>query len=237
MAIKSKAHEKLSFDNIERVIQQLEQDNPITKKEACGMLNIRYNTTRLQRIIDDHLDLKSFRETRKAQNKGKMATQDEIRSVVKMYLDGDNISEIANSLYRSPAFVKNIVERVGIPQKLADSDYEGKRNAMLPEQCVALEFDYNEKVWYPKRNRFAIIKDEITQKYQSERRGYACYGNITQCVNYEDRWGGKCYKVYILDPCDTSQTLFPWLDGEKTGYWGTALAYELGSLKHLQKYL
>ena len=237
MAIKSKAHEKLSFDNIERVIQQLEQDNPITKKEACGMLNIRYNTTRLQRIIDDHLDLKSFRETRKAQNKGKMATQDEIRSVVKMYLDGDNISEIANSLYRSPAFVKNIVERVGIPQKLADSDYEGKRKAMLPEQCVSLEFDYNEKVWYPKRNRFAIIKDEITQKYQSERRGYACYGNITQCVNYEDRWGGKCYKVYILDPCDTSQTLFPWLDGEKTGYWGTALAYELGSLKHLQKYL
>ena len=54
MAIKSKAHEKLSFDNIERVIQQLEQDNPITKKEACGMLNIRYNTTRLQRIIEDH---------------------------------------------------------------------------------------------------------------------------------------------------------------------------------------
>ena len=237
MAIKSKAHEKLSYDNIERVIQQLEQDNPITKKEACGMLNIRYNTTRLQRIIDDHLDLKSFRETRKAQNKGKMATQDEIRSVVKMYLDGDNISEIANSLYRSPAFVKNIVERVGIPQKLADSDYEGKRKAMLPEQCVSLEFDYNEKVWYPKRNRFAIIKDEITQKYQSERPGYACYGNITQCVNYEDRWGGKCYKVYILDPCDTSQTLFPWLDGEKTGYWGTALAYELGSLRHLQKYL
>ena len=237
MAIKSKAHEKLSFDNIERVIQQLEQDNPITKKEACGMLNIRYNTTRLQRIIDDHLDLKSFRETRKAQNKGKMATQDEIRSVVKMYLDGDNISEIANSLYRSPAFVKNIVERVGVPQKLADSDYEGKRKAMLPEQCVAEEFEYNEKVWYPKKNRFAIIKDEITQKYQSERRGYACYGNITQCVNYEDRWGGKCYKVYILDPCDTSQTLFPWLDGEKTGYWGTALAYELGSLRHLQKYL
>ena len=92
MAIKSKAHEKLSFDNIERVIQQLEQDNPITKKEACGMLNIRYNTTRLQRIIEDHQELKQFRETRKAQNKGKMATQDEIRSVVKLYLDGDNIS-------------------------------------------------------------------------------------------------------------------------------------------------
>ena len=237
MAIKSKAHEKLSFDNIERVIQQLEEDNPITKKEACDMLNIRYNTTRLQRIIEDHQDLKQFRETRKAQNKGKMATQDEIRSVVKMYLDGDNFSSIANSLYRSPAFVKNIVERVGIPQKLADSDYEGMKKAMLPEQCVALEFEYNEKVWYPKKNRFALIKDEITQKYQSERRGYACYGNITQCVNYEDKWGSKCYKIFILEPCDTSQTLFPWVDGEKTGYWGSALTHDLGSLRHLQEYL
>ena len=190
-----------------------------------------------RRIIEDHQDLKAFRETRKAQNKGKMATQDEIRSVVKLYLDGDNISTIANSLYRSPAFVKIIVERVGIPQKLADSDYEGMKKSMLPEQCVSSEFEYNEKVWYPKKNRFALVKDEITQKYQSERRGYQCYGNITQCVNYEDKWVSKCYKVYILDPCDTSQTLFPWVDGEKTGFWGTALAHDLGSLKHLQKYL
>ena len=235
--IRSKSGEKLSFDNIERVIQQLEQDNPITKKEACGILNIRYNTTRLQKIIDDHLDTKAFRETRKSQNKGKAATEDEIRSVVKMYIDGFNISGIADSIYRSPAFVKNIVERVGIPQKLAESDYDGMRNAMLPEQCVAEEFDYNEKVWYPRQNKFAIIKDEISQKYQSERRGYACYGNIVECVNYEDTHGAKCYKVFILEPCDTSQTLFPWLDGEKTGYWGSALAYEIGSLKHLQKYL
>lgn len=235
--IRSKSGEKLSFDNIERVIQQLEQDNPINKKEACGILNIRYNTTRLQKIIDDHLDTKAFRETRKSQNKGKAATEDEIRSVVKMYIDGFNISGIADSIYRSPAFVKNIVERVGIPQKLAESDYEGMRKAMLPEQCVAEEFDYNEKVWYPRQNKFAIIKDEISQKYQSERRGYACYGNIVECVNYEDKYGAKCYKVFVLEPCDTSQTLFPWLDGEKTGYWGTALAYEIGSLKHLQKYL
>ena len=235
--IRSKSGEKLSFDNIERVIQQLEQDNPITKKEACGILNIRYNTTRLQKIIDDHLDTKAFRETRKSQNKGKAATEDEIRSVVKMYIDGFNISGIADNIYRSPAFVKNIVERVGIPQKLAESDYDGMRNAMLPEQCVAEEFDYNEKVWYPKKNKFAIIKHEITQKYQSERKGYACYGNIAQCVNYEDKWGAKCYTVFILEPCDTSNTLFPWIDGERTGFWGTALAYELGSLSHLQKYL
>ena len=237
MAVKSKSHEKLSFDNIEKVVGLLEQDSPITKKEACEILNIRYNTTRLQKIIEEHNDTKRFRETRKNQNKGKAASRDEIRSVVQYYLDGENISAIANSIYRSPAFVKGIIERLGVPQKLADSDYEGMKKAMLPEQCVAEEFDYNEKVWYPRKNKFAIVKAEITQLYQSQRKGYTCYGNITKCINYEDKYGAKCYNVWVLEPCDTSQTLFPWVDGSKTGFHSSALAYELGSLRHLKEYL
>lgn len=237
MAIKSKSHEKLSFDNVDRVVNLLEDDNPITKKEACEILNIRYNTTRLQRIIEEHNDTKLFRETRRNQNRGRAATEDEKRTVVQYYLDGENISSIANSIYRSPAFVKGIIERLGVPQKLADSDYDGMRNAMLPEECVADEFEYNEKVWYPRKNKFALVKAEITQLYQSQRKGYACYGNITQCINYEDKHGAKGYNIWILEPCDTSKTLFPWVDGSKTGYHGFALAYELGRLKHLDKYL
>ena len=237
MAIKAKSHEKLSHENISRVIEHLNADNPITKKEACEMLNIRYNTTRLQRIIDDFNDMQEYREKRKSQNKGKAASRDEIKTVVQSYLEGYNISQIATSIYRSPSFVKNIVERVGVPQKLAESDYEGIRNSMLPEQCVAESFEYNERVWFPKQNKFAIVKDEITPQYQAERRGYGGYGDISKCTNYEEVYGAKCYKIFILEPCDTSQTLFPWIDGERTGYWGTALAYDMGSLKHLQEYL
>jgi hypothetical protein len=156
---------------------------------------------------------------------------------VQYYLDGENISSIANSIYRSAAFVKNIVERLGVPQKLADSDYEGMRKSMLPEECVAEEFEYNEKVWYPRKNKFALVKEEITQLYQSQRAGYACYGNITKCTNYEDKYGAKAYHLWVLEPCDTSQTLFPWVDGSKTGFHASALAFELGSLRHLEEYL
>lgn len=237
MAIKAKSHEKLSPENIARVIEHLNADSPITKKEACEMLNIRYNTTRLQRIIDDYLELQDYREKRKSQNKGKAASRDEIKTVVQSYLEGYNISEIAKNIYRSPSFVKNIVERVGVPQKLAESDYEGIRNSMLPEECVAESFEYNEKVWFPKKNKFAIVKDEITPQYQAERRGYGGYGDISKCTNYEEVYGAKCYKIFVLEPCDTSQTLFPWVDGERTGFWGTALAYDMGSLKHLEEYL
>ncbi len=219
MAVKSKSHEKLTFDNIEKVISLLEQDSPITKKEACGILNIRYNTTRLQKIIEEHNDTKQFRETRKNQNKGKAATRDEIRSVVQYYLDGDNISTIANSIYRSPAFVKNIVERLGVPQKLADSDYQGMRKAMLPEQCVSETFTVGEKVWSPRHNKFAEIVEEFDTEYNREK--YSC----------------PCYRLWVLEPCDTSQTFFPWVDGSRTGFTSFGLAYELGSLRHLEEYL
>ena len=56
MAIKKKAHEKLDDKNINRVMLALESENPITKKEACGMLNISYNTTRLTKIINNYND-------------------------------------------------------------------------------------------------------------------------------------------------------------------------------------
>ena len=51
--VKKKAHENLTDESISKVISLLRQDSPITKKEACEILNIRYNTTRLQNIIDD----------------------------------------------------------------------------------------------------------------------------------------------------------------------------------------
>ena len=44
--VKAKSHEKLDDANVQRVIELLGGDEPITKKEVCEILNIRYNTTR-----------------------------------------------------------------------------------------------------------------------------------------------------------------------------------------------
>ena len=142
--IKKKDYENLTKTNIQRVIDLLESEKPITKKEACQMLRITYNTTRLARIIEDHKDQEAFVALRKSQNKGKLATKDEIRSVCEMYIDGYNISEIASSLYRSPAFVKNIIEKVGVPFKYPAAGYNWKE-VMLPDQCVRERFEIERK--------------------------------------------------------------------------------------------
>ena len=217
--IKSKSYEKLTDDNIQRVIKLLEGDNPVTKKEACEILNIRYNTTRLQKIIDDWKDTQEFKAKRKAMNKGKPASRDEIKTVAQMYVEGYNVSSIAASIYRSPAFVKNIIERIGIPMKLADTDYEAKRRAMLPEQCVADTFQKGEVVWAIRANYPAKVVKELLDK---------------EGKSYEDSLGYKIYLVYTIECTDLSDTFFPHLPF--AGRYHTYPAYELGSLKHLEQY-
>ena len=215
MAIKTRKHENLTETNIQHVIELLAAEKPITKKEACSILNISYNTTRLNKIIQDHEDTVAYRERRKAQNKGKGATEAEIREVVNLYLDGLNVSDIAKGLYRSPAFIKSIVERVGIPQKLPQTDYEGRRNAMLPEQCVAEEFEIGEKVWAVRQNYPAIVSKLASTS--------------------ED--GTNFYLVDTIECTqeDLKDTYFPHLSFAGKQY--VLASWEMGSLRHLQKYL
>ena len=83
----------------------MNSEKPITKKEACQILNITYNTTRLNSIIQDFQDKQNFRAKRKAQLKGKPASPLEVKEAITSYLNGDSVSEISQSclLYTSDA--------------------------------------------------------------------------------------------------------------------------------------
>ena len=105
MAIKKKKHEKLDDTNVKRVIAALEGDSPITKKDACEMLNISYNTTRLSKIINGFKEEQEYRKRRMAKNRGKPASKEELNEMIEMYLDGQTVTNIAKYMYRSPAFI------------------------------------------------------------------------------------------------------------------------------------
>ena len=206
-----KKHENLTKANIAKVIDLLEAEKPITKKEACGILNITYNTTRLGNIITEYKRDLEIAVKIKAKLKGTPASESDIKFVVQGYLSGDNVSNIATRIYRSPAFVKSIIERIGVPMKLPESDYAGKRSAMLPEQCVADSFEVGEIVWAIRKNYPAKIVREITPQHQVENAGYACEGDITKAVNYEEKYGAKMYLIYTIECTDFSNTFFPHL--------------------------
>ena len=217
MAVRKKREEKLSETNINKVIELLAAEKPITKKEACEILHIAYNTTRLSKIIADHNETIEFRARRKAQNKGKGVTEVEKVSIVKHYLNGAVVSDIAKALYRSPAFIKAVIERMGVPQKLPDTDYKGIKEAMIPEPCVSEEFTAGERVWSAQGNCIAVVKREITKSH-----------------NF-DKHGSKCYLLWEIEMAECESPYFGFM--KDAGHNAPRLAYNIGSLRHLQEYL
>ena len=216
--VKKKAHENLTSTNISKVIGLLEPKNkatkPITKKEACQMLSISYNTTRLGKIISEHKDHLEFIARRKAQNRGKPASKAEIAQSVSEYLTGESVSEIAKRLFRSPGFVKGIINRVGVPERSIGE--EKKTVDIIPDSCVGSDFREGEIVWSAKYHRTAIIRKQLTN------------------IDYEKEYGDKCYRIYVLEPVDSADSYFPFV--EAGGFNAISLAYDLGKLDHLEEY-
>ena len=184
-------------------------------------MNIAYNTTRLQKIIDDYLERKDYVKKRKAMNRGKPATDQEIGEAVAGYLRGEPVNEIAASLYRSPAFVKNLIERVGVPERVSTESIEYD---YIPEECVAEEFSSGEIVWSAKYHSAAIVENELSVNYQAEKPGYSD-------VNYEKKYSSRCYSIYVLTKTDDDD-----FSKRKAGFSAFALAYDLAKLEHLKKY-
>ena len=229
--VKKKDYENLSPSNIKKVYQLLNpteasSDTAITKKAACDMLNISYNTTRLDKILEDWLDTQAYITKRKAMNRGKAATNVEIGEAVMSYLQGETVSDIAKSLYRSPSFVKNIIEKVGVPQRITSKD-EREEVDYLPDECVADSFEVGEIVWSARYHRAGTIMRELDSKYVSSKKGLAD-------TDYEERYACKCYNIHISEPTDSEDSMFPGVSAG--GFFASSTAYDLGKLSHLEKY-
>jgi len=235
--VKKKDYENLSASNIKKVISLL---NPptlspvptgqptvsikaITKKEACDILNIAYNTTRLDKIIAEYYEQLEYVASRKRKNRGQAATNQEVSEAVAGYLRGEPIADIAKNLYRSPAFVKALIEKVGVPERVVGED--SAEVDYLPEQCIAESFNIGDIVWSAKYHSSAIIEDEISVDYQAERPGYLD-------VNYERKYNSKCYAIYVLARSEDDSVY----EKRKPGFSAFSLAYDLGSLEHLKEY-
>ena len=220
--VKKKSYENLTATNIKHVIGLLDAEQPITKKEACSILNISYNTTRLKSIIEEYIADTEYRNKRKAANRGKPATAAEITHVIEHFLEGSPVSDISKRLYRSPGFVKAIIDRTGVPEKRTGEQNTGREssNLFLPEECVKAEFATGEIAWSTKYDQAAEVIQEET------------------AFNYEEKYGAKCYRIYVHEMVEWNSEMYVsgWQGEIKGGFYANALAYDLGSLQHLNAY-
>lgn len=213
-SIKVKEHENLTNSNIEKVISLLECTNPITKKEACEVLNIAYNTTRLSSIIDGYKAKIAHQKKMRDMNRGKPISEDEIGNIVSMYIQGVPISEISDTLFRPIVAIKNVIERLGVPKKPSLEERAGI--GVLPEQCIADSFSKGQLAWSAAYHSICEILEEVNDP------------------KYEEKYSSKCYKIYIYQPLEDMPDYASSI--KKGGFYAYSLAYNLGSLEHLSKY-
>lgn len=166
--------ERMTDANLRRVISLLEPTEegvkPITKKDACAILGMSYNTARLQQILDDYKQSVLREQKRRAELRGKPATQQDIQHVVNEYLGGNSVDAIAKSMYRSTQFVKNILEKYSVPIRKVPWDYFSP--TLIPDGAVKTQFKVGEVAYSARYDSLAkVIKEQYNEsKGQYEYR-------------------------------------------------------------------
>jgi len=219
--VKKKDHENLTNTNIQQVIKLLnpESGKPITKKAACEILNITYNTSRLSIIMEEFVDRQEYIKTRKQANRGKAVSNGEISEAITMYLQGDPIADISTRLYRSVSFVKSVLASVGVP--IRPSSEEAREHIdYIPDECISDTFESREIVWAATYHTTAIVGNELSEKYQKQNKGLSG-------TDYEKRYSSKCYQIHVMKKTEANTV---------GGFSAYSLAYDLGKLTHLEQY-
>ena len=150
----SKENDLLTDANIERIIAGFEATPKMTKKDACAIIGIAYNTTRLDGIIEKYLEKKARDASRRAALRGKPATSDEIIYVIQEYLEGSTVDAISKSTFRGPTFVKAILEKYDVPVRQTSHDYFNPE--LIPDGAT--------------RERFAVGDIAYSARYDSIAR-------------------------------------------------------------------
>jgi len=115
--------ENLSAANIEKVIELLGQGKPATKKVACEILNISYNTTRLNKIIQKHKDAIELQKNMRKKMRGIPIDNATANQIVSGYLSGASLMDISDMTYRSTNVVKRVLAKYNIPIRNKSVDY------------------------------------------------------------------------------------------------------------------
>jgi hypothetical protein len=188
---KRSAEEKLTPANIEKVISLLESEKPITKKDACAILNITYNTTRLGNIIEKFKEDKERDAKHRAEKRGKPVTTDEAAFIIQAYLEGTTVDSISKTTYRGPGLIKQTLEKYACPIRARIQDYF--KPELIPEEAMRDRFNIGEKVYSARYDSIAKIISEQFQKGQwiynvwleSEKQQQFAYQEASELASLE----------------------------------------------------
>lgn len=134
-------------------------DNGGTKKAACEMLGIAYNTKRLDNLIEEFLERESRDKKFRAQKRKEAVTDSEVVNWITSYLNGATLSELSSSYYRSENVIKYHLEKHGA--MLRQPKVDKLNPPVLPDLCISDTFEVGQYVWSTAYNCIAIVKAKV----------------------------------------------------------------------------
>ena len=121
--IKVRDGEDLSDSNIERVIDALTGTTPCTKKAACDMLRISYNTKRLDSIIENYNEKKTYAKEMRKVMRSKAITKADVVDIIFSYLNGSALTDISDNTFRGQSVIKRVLNKYNVPLRDSSTGY------------------------------------------------------------------------------------------------------------------
>ena len=178
--------EKMTDSNLSRVIRLLEPEEgkkPITKKDACQMLGMTYNTTRLATILEQFKERQRRTAEQRAKLRGKAVTKDEKIFIIQEYLSGATIDAITKSTYRGVAIIKQVLDEYSVPLRIPGQNYFNPQ--LIPDGAARDKFEVGEVVWSARYGSLAkIYSEKLDPKH----------GHIYHMWLMDDKWRQYCWQ-------------------------------------------
>ena len=178
--------ERMTDSNLSRVIRLLEPEEgkkPITKKDACQMLGMAYNTTRLATILEQFKERQRRTAEQRAKLRGKAVTKDEKIFIIQEYLTGSTIDAITKSTYRGVTIVKQVLDEYSVPLRIPGQNYFNPQ--LIPDGATRDKFEVGEVVWSARYGSLAkIYSEKLDPKH----------GHIYHMWLMDDKWRQYCWQ-------------------------------------------
>jgi hypothetical protein len=174
-----------------------------TKKALCEYLKIKYNTTRLDKILNSFEEALLREEELRKLNKKKVFTDEEEKVIAKRYIEVGSMSKVADEYYISAAKIKKILINQQIPIK--------SRKTILVdhiEQDLDKAFSIGDFAF----SKIHKSKCQIVKKYDEEYIDYLKNGSIKTVDNPYIEDGDKeniNFSVYWVLEDGTNVGLLP----------------------------
>lgn len=160
--IRKNEGENLTDAAIESVLAKLNAEKPITKKDACAMLSITYNTTRLKNILETYAEQKEFTARRKKEVRNTPISTPDKSYIVSAYLNSEPLQDISDSVFRSVAVIKRVLKAYNIPVRNSTVTYHDPID-LENEELPMNDYKVGDLVYSARYDSPAEIRSKYTE--------------------------------------------------------------------------